>query len=490
MISDGYPDGVRVGDRVALVEQRGRGLGRAAEQRPVEGLEDRCLVLVRGDVVRDGHAADPRDPAVRMPAEAEQRHVAAPRPAREDDPRRIGEAPRDQVVEPGEHVLELEEADVPGELVAPRLPEADRTAVVDHRDEEAGVDVRLDVGHPAVHVERVGAAVHAHDHRVRAVALRADEEPVDALAVAGSRTTTTRTAGRRAPSAPELEQRRGRAHREQRRRVQRRCGRGTRPRHRAGRRPPVIEPGSVSSGVSVPAREVVAVEAMPAVDELEQQQGRSVGPPVDRLDRARELGRQVVDLAASGHPRWPGARSPVRSWAMAIRVSPGSGEKASPDSCQTLVAQLRDGRRRCRASIDRSGGVEHVAVLHDLEHRRATRRSRARGGRPRSVSPQPPASRTGSGCSWILRAAPPRSDVQTENPSSVLSAGDRARRPDRQPLRPALGQALDQRLRRDVLVEGGDDVAAGLGARRVVEPDDAGAVARSAGPRARRPGRR
>ncbi len=37
------------------------------------------------------------------------------------------------------------------------------------------------------------------------------------------------------------------------------------------------------------------------------------------------------------------------------------------------------------------------------------------------VSPQPPARRTGSWCSWILRATPPRSDVHTENPSSVLS---------------------------------------------------------------------
>ena len=167
----------------------------------------------------------------------EQRHVAAPRPAREHDPLGVGEAPGDEVVEAREHVLELEEPDVAGELVAPRLAEALGAAVVDHRDEEPGVDVGLDVRRPAVHVERVRPAVHPHDHRVRAVARRADEEAVDPLAVGVVEPPGLERPARGRRGALGLEQRRRRADREQRRRVQRRCGRGTRPRRRGGRPP-------------------------------------------------------------------------------------------------------------------------------------------------------------------------------------------------------------------------------------------------------------
>ena len=49
------------------------------------------------------------------------------------------------------------------------------------------------------------------------------------------------------------------------------------------------------------------------------------------------------------------------------------------------------------------------------------------------VSPQPPASRTGSGCAWICRATPPCSAVQTEKPSSVLTPAIERVRPIARP---------------------------------------------------------
>ena len=49
------------------------------------------------------------------------------------------------------------------------------------------------------------------------------------------------------------------------------------------------------------------------------------------------------------------------------------------------------------------------------------------------VSPQPPASRTGSACSWIRRAEPPCSAVQIEKPSSVLTPATERVRPIARP---------------------------------------------------------
>ena len=276
--------------------------------------------------------------------------------------------------------------------------------------------------------------------------------------------------GRRARG---LEQRRGRADREQRRRVQPvvdavpdlAVGPDGRRGDRAGLRVERRERA---------AREVVAVEAMAAVDELEQQQRRSVGPPVDRLHRAREIQRQVDELAA---PRIPEGRALLAGPLVGDGDPRVAGERREgvARQLQTLVAQLRDGL--AGPGVDRpQRRVEHVAVLHDLEHddRLVARERPAVDG-----ARQAPAAGEANRLVVLVDLARDAAALRRPHREPLLGAqpGHRARRPDRQPLRPALGQALDQRLRRDVLVEGGDDVAAGLGAGRVVEPDHAGAVA-------------
>ena len=225
------------------------------------------------------------------------------------------------------------------------------------------------------------------------------------------------------------------------------------------------------------------------LDELEQEERRAVRPPVHRLDRAREVERQVDRARRVRASQVAGRRSPVRSWVIAIRLSPASGEKREPGQRQARRRAARPRSRRSTASIDAQRRVEHVAVLHDLED---DDRLVAREGAPvdRAVRPQPPASRTGSGCSWMRRATPPCSAVQTENPSSVLSAATVRVRPIASPSVQPLGSPSIERLRRDVLVERRDHVGAGLGAGLVVEPDRRRCRRASAGPRARRPGRR
>ena len=102
---------------------------------------------------------------------------------------------------------------------------------------------------------------------------------------------------------------------------------------------------------------------------------------------ALEVERQVHELARSRASHVAGRRSPVRSCVIAIRVSPGTGENPNPDSSSPVVAQLRDGR--ARDGVDRpQRRVEHVAVLHDLEHRE---RVVARQRPPVDRARQPPA---------------------------------------------------------------------------------------------------
>ena len=365
----------------------------------------------------------------------EQRHVAAPRPAGEDRARRVGDAASHEVVEAREHVLELDEADVPGELVAPRLAEADRPAVVDHRDEEAGVDVRLDVGRPAVHVEEVRPAVHPHDHGVRAVAVGADQEPVDPLAVGVLEPPRLERPAIGRAGALGLEQGRRRPDREQPRRVLAVVdavpdlavgpdrGRGDRARLGVERLVSGRWPARTGAGGDGPRRAGAA--AAP-----------TVGPPVDGLDRAREVQLEVDEVAG---PRVPeaGRSSPVRSCVIAIRVSPAIGENAHPASCRPASHSSRDvaaGRRVDRAQRR----VEHVAVLHDLEHDDRLVRARARSGRRRRSGPSRRrggrAARARGPCA---RRAPP-SAAQTEKPASAADARDGPPPADREPLGPAL----------------------------------------------------
>ena len=196
----------------------------------------------------------------------------------------------------------------------------------------------------------------------------------------------------------------------------------------------VIEPGSVSSGATEPVREVVAVEPVPPVDELEQEQRRAVRPPVDGLDRPHEVERsRSVDARPSRASHVAGrslARPLVRDREPRVardRREPEPGRAPGPRrAAPRRVAPVT-------ASIDPQRRVEHVAVLHDLEHRERLVRSTAPAGRPRSSSPHPPASRTGSACSWTGVPRRRRSATQIENPSSVLTPATIASAPIARP---------------------------------------------------------
>ena len=146
--------------------------------------------------------------------------------------------------------------------------------------------------------------------------------------------------------------------------------------------------------------EVVAVQAMPPGDELEQQQRRAVGPPVDGLDGTLEVERQVHELARS---RVPGRRASLAGALVGDRHPrvAGNGRKPEPGQLQAFVAQLRDGR--AGHGVDRpQRRVEHVAVLHDLEHRE---RVVARQRPPVDRAGQPPAAGEPDGLRVLVDAA-------------------------------------------------------------------------------------
>ena len=87
------------------------------------------------------------------------------------------------------------------------------------------------------------------------------------------------------------------------------------------------------------------MEAVPAVDELEQEQGRAVGPPVDGLDRPGQLERQVGQLARA---RVPDRRATLAGPLVGDRHPRVAGQRRErePGQLQALVAQLGDGRAR------------------------------------------------------------------------------------------------------------------------------------------------
>ena len=240
------------------------------------------------------------------------------------------------------------------------------------------------------------------------VALRPHEEPVDALAVGVLEPPRLErpALGRRGSLG--LEQRRRRADREQRRRVlavvdavpDLAVGPDGRRRDRAGLG---VEQGDRAG------REVVAVEVVPAVDELEQEQRRAVRPPVDGLDRPGQLERQVGHLAGASVPD---RRTPLAGPLVGDRDPRVAGQRRErePGQLQALVAQLGDGR--AGDGVDRpQRRVEHVAVLHDLEDgERLVARQRAPVDRAR----QAPAAREPHGLGVLVD--PPR-DAAVAPPS-------------------------------------------------------------------------
>src|SRR5206468_2952441 len=125
------------GQRIAAPVALGHLVRRSAEERRVVALERLHLVLERRDVVTDRHDADPGRPAFRLNPEAEQREVAAPRPARENRPSRIDYAAADDQVVRLREILELDETGPSDDRVAPRLAVAARAPIVDEHDGEA-----------------------------------------------------------------------------------------------------------------------------------------------------------------------------------------------------------------------------------------------------------------------------------------------------------------------------------------------------------------
>ena len=189
------------------------------------------------------------------------------------------------------------------------------------------------------------------------VAVGAHEEAVDALAVRVRRTTRSRTArprGRAGPSAsssgaddPTASSRAG-------------CS-PLWPRYQtapSGRTPAaVIEPGSVSSARHDAGREVVPVE--PVTPRLEQRAAAARTPSghqSDGLHRARagRAARSVTSPVRASHSA--GRRSPVRSWVIAMRRSPGDRREAEAGELEARVPELGEGLARQRRPPTRSDG--------------------------------------------------------------------------------------------------------------------------------------
>ena len=130
---DGGADVIDEVDRVPIAHQLGNVTRFSSEQRSIVGLEQRRKVLVPGLVISHRNTRDAATPQVRMLSELEERHVTAPRVARDHCALRICDPALDQILQARVHVLELRAADVPDERVTPLAPVSSRAAVVDHR---------------------------------------------------------------------------------------------------------------------------------------------------------------------------------------------------------------------------------------------------------------------------------------------------------------------------------------------------------------------
>ena len=137
-----------------------------------------------------------------------------------------------------------------------------------------------------------------------------------------------------------------------------------------------------------------------------------------------EMERQVDELAGLDVPV-AGARSPgvrARSRAACRPGSVTSRRRTGP----ALVAQVRDDLA-VRASSERSDGWSTSPSSMTSSTASESYARQRPPCRPRSSSPHPPASRTGSACSWILAcgaAVPPPS--RSRSPRRWADAGDRA----------------------------------------------------------------
>ena len=234
----------------------------------------------------------------------------------------------------------------------------------------------------------------------------------------------------------------------------------------------VIEPGSVSSRSTRPvSRWNRCRRWRPSTS-----WSRSSEPPSGHQSTAStgpsEVERQVDELAGARVPD----RRPLLAGALVGDREPGvarnRGEAARAELL-ALVPQLADDLT-ARGVDDPKPRMEHVAVLgHAQRDERLVRRQGARLAGADEVRSREP-----DGLAVLVDLASGRVAIgdPDREPARAAEARDGPPPTDREPLGPALGHALEERLRPDGLVERGDDPCAGLGAGRVVEPDDARAV--------------
>ena len=283
-----------------------------------------------------------------MLAELHQREVSAPRPAADDSARRVRDAVLHQPLEAGVQVLQLRSADVADQRVTPLGAVPGRPAVVDHRHGEPGVDVGLRFRAPPILVQPGRPAVRPDQDRERPVALRRDVEAVHRLSVLVVEPERDVRAAARARARPRrgAPRRRGRPGCAARWRRSPSCNQ-TEPSGRT--RAAEICPSGCSIGVSIARREVVAVEAVPAFDQVGQQQRGRVGPPVERPPprRADRSGDRSRCPWRAPRSRWPPRRRARGSRRVARRPRPAT-TPAVAGSCRR-----RGDRRRSAASEGR-----------------------------------------------------------------------------------------------------------------------------------------
>ena len=409
-----------------------------------------------------------------MLAELEERDVPAPRVPADDGTLRVGDPARDEIREPCVHVLELRPADVPDERVAPLAAVADRAAVVDHPDGEAGVDVRLHLRLPAVEVEPGRSAVDEHQHRERASrVVRRDEEAVHALPVWVLEVPRL-VRPRRRRALAERDDLGARVVEDEPLPLALLVERTTRARP-VGHAPSRCSRARSRSGVSSPSR---------------RRSGRgTTGPRAMFASRSAEpSGHQSAAETSPSRSSRSRSKSPVSRFqiagprvAVALVVAretliAGHGRPAASGERHPLVELLADRFARARVD-DAERWVDEVAVLGVLEaEQRAVRGERPAEKSPRLDAPEP--HRVIGAVDRLCRAA-----VDRHVDGEALAIGDR--RDDdprclREPFVPAVRHAVEEQ-RRLASVERLHVPAAGLVAALVLEPENAVAVERRDG---------
>ena len=280
-----------------------------------------------------------------MLAKLEERDVPAPGATADSGSLGIGDAARDEVRQSRVHVLEFGPADVPDQGVSPLASVPDRTAVVDHPDDEAGVDVRLHLRLPAIEVVPGGSPVDEHEHGERpARVVRRHEEAVHRLPVWVLEMPGLVRAGLRCPPAE----------------VENLCTcvvedeplpmallvqephAAVRPHARA--RDVAWLAGNVRQ---LAVRDVVAVELRSPLERVHEQERRRIRPPVVHVNLTVELDVQQRDL--------PGLEVPQRrtcvAFALVLEGKPlisGDRRPALRGQRHSLVEQVADGRSGSR----------------------------------------------------------------------------------------------------------------------------------------------